>query len=62
MRRVIRQVSRAAVAGVCLLSLLACIGAGWLWWRREWKKGSDPRSRPLVHNHASCWAGTGAAS
>jgi hypothetical protein len=24
---------RRAVAGFCLLSLLACLGIGWLWWR-----------------------------
>ena len=33
MRQVIRKAMRAAVAGACLLSLLGCVGAGWLWWR-----------------------------
>jgi hypothetical protein len=33
MRRAIRRVVRWAVGGFCLLSLLACAGAGWLWWR-----------------------------
>jgi hypothetical protein len=28
----IRRVARFAVAGCCLLSLLACMGTGWLWW------------------------------
>lgn len=33
MGRVIRRSAAAAVAGLCLLSLLACVGAAWLWWR-----------------------------
>src|SRR4051794_9781783 len=24
---------RLALSGLCLLSLLACVGTGWLWWR-----------------------------
>ena len=33
MTRIIRRVFRLAASGLCLLSLLACVGAGWLWWR-----------------------------
>lgn len=29
----IRKAVGVAVAGFCVLSLLACAGAGWLWWR-----------------------------
>lgn len=29
----IRRLFRIAVAAFCLLSLLVCLGAGWLWWR-----------------------------
>ena len=32
MTRVLRRLLRLAVSGLCLLSLLACVGAGWLWW------------------------------
>src|SRR4051794_32088863 len=28
-----RRLLRVAAAGFCLLSLLACLGVGWLWWR-----------------------------
>jgi hypothetical protein len=30
---VIRRLLRFAVRGLCLLSLLACLGSAWLWWR-----------------------------
>lgn len=33
MIRMVRKTVRAIVAGSCLASLLASIGAGWLWWR-----------------------------
>src|SRR5205085_6562280 len=32
-RRIVGKTVRLAVAGVLLLSLLASVGTGWLWWR-----------------------------
>src|SRR5688572_943378 len=29
----IRRLARFAIRALCLLSILACTGAGWLWWR-----------------------------
>src|SRR5688500_698850 len=29
----LRRLLRLAAAGFCLLSLLACIAVGWLWWQ-----------------------------
>jgi hypothetical protein len=37
----IRRAVRMFVAEVCLLSLLACLGVGWLWWRSH--RGDRPR-------------------
>ena len=34
-----KRLIRWAFSGLCLLSLLACLGAGWLWWRSG--HGSD---------------------
>jgi hypothetical protein len=33
MRRVLRWLFNGLGKALCLLSLLACLGAGWLWWR-----------------------------
>lgn len=40
MTRTLRRPLRVAVSSVCLLSLLACLGAGWLWWHagRVWNE------------------------
>lgn len=43
MTRTLRCLFRLAVSGLCLLSLLACIGAGWLW-RRSDHGGQDSTS------------------
>jgi hypothetical protein len=32
-RKAVRKAVRAAVAGLCRLSLVACLGTTWLWWR-----------------------------
>src|SRR4051794_21102573 len=34
--RTLRRLIRLAVSGLCLLSLVACVGAGWLW-RRSYR-------------------------
>src|SRR3954453_568048 len=31
--RVVRRLTRLVVLACCLISLAACIGAAWLWWR-----------------------------
>jgi hypothetical protein len=36
-----RRAVRMFVAEVCLLSLLACVGVGWMWWRSH--RGDRPR-------------------
>jgi len=40
-RRAVRLTVQAAVAGLCLLSLLACLGTAWLWWRSGRAGGYD---------------------
>src|SRR5438045_69604 len=47
MTRTLRRLSRLAVSGLCLLSLLACVGAGWLWW---WSS---------YYDCGEAWVGTG---
>src|SRR5215211_6779360 len=36
----LRRLLRVAAAGCCLLSLLACVGVGWLWWW-SWRADGD---------------------
>lgn len=49
-----RPLARFVVAAFCLLSLLACVGTGWLWWRshRAGRGGEDAVTRYFAGRQA----------
>src|SRR4051794_7427574 len=57
----IRRLFRVAVAGLCLLSLLACVGAGWLWWRsyRATDAAHPPDALYLTRSEPLYWVVSG---